>query len=296
MKHLIFSVTALVMLAFAAGCSKQKSDNRLKVACGIPPVSGIVEFIGGDRVNTICVLPQGRTPHDFTPRNDTIRETSGAAIFFTTGMPFENKIAGFLKNRAAVCDVSRDINRIAFHDGGDHDHRHHDGCTHDDHDPHVWLSPENAIIIAGNIKKDLTEHDPEGKEYYQKNFDLFKEKMILLNRDISQKLSPFAGQTFFVYHPAFGYFAHAYKLKQRAIELNGREASPAQLAAIIREAKLAGVSTVFVQEQFNPRSAEALARQINGRVASLDPLAKDLPGNLRKTADAIYDGFTSKKE
>ena len=43
-------------------------------------------------------------------------------------------------------------------------------------------------------------------------------------------------RTFFVYHPAFGYFAQAYNLRQRAVELNGREASAVQQAAIIREA------------------------------------------------------------
>jgi len=288
-----FAAILLQLLIFVmfCGCSKSPADSKLKAAAGLPPVAGLAKIIGGDRVEIISVLPPGRTPHDFTPRTETIRQTSSAKLFFTTGMPFENKIAAFMQNRSTVSDVSRGIKRIAFHDGGDHDHQHHDGCSHDDHDPHVWLSPQNAIIIAENILADLTRIDPEGKDYYQKNFDLLKERLQQLDKKISEKLAPCTGKTFFVYHPAFGYFASAYKLHQRAIELNGREATGPQLAQIIREAKRAGASTIFVQEQFNPRSAESLAKQINGVVAPLDPLAGDLVENLNKIADKIVEGF-----
>ena len=113
MKTLIFSIAAAITLCFTAGCSREDSNGKLKVACGIPPVAGLAEFIGGNRIDVVSVLPQGRTPHDFTPRNDTVRHTSGSALFFTTGMPFENKIAGFLKGRTKICDVSRGIVRIA---------------------------------------------------------------------------------------------------------------------------------------------------------------------------------------
>ena len=85
-------------------------------------------------------------------------------------------------------------------------------------------------------------------------------------------------------------------MKQRAIELNGREATAVQLATITREAKKAGVSVIFVQEQFNPGSAQALARQIGGDVAPLDPLATDLISNFKKIADSLERGFESQKK
>lgn len=292
----IFALLTVVLLL--SGCSRNDStkSGKMTVSVGLPPIAGLAEAIAGDRAKVITILPEGRTPHDFSPRTETIRQTAGASVFFTTGMPFENKVAGFMDGKAAVCDVSRGIKRIAFHDGRNHDHHHHDGCSHDDHDPHVWLSPANAILIADNIRAELSRIDPEGTAIYQQNFETLKAQLLDLDRKISRQLAPFKNRTFFVYHPAFGYFAHEYQLNQRAIELNGREATPVQLAQIIREAKEAGVSTVFVQEQFNPRSAQSIAGEINGSVAALDPLAHDLISNLEKISDLLTDGFNSERK
>ena len=80
-------------------------------------------------------------------------------------------------------------------------------------------------------------------------------------------------------------------LRQRAVELNGREASAVQQAAIIREARSGGASTIFVQKQFNPRTANALAAKINGTVEYLDPLEYDLIANMRKICAALKAGF-----
>jgi zinc transport system substrate-binding protein len=44
---------------------------------------------------------------------------------------------------------------------------------------------------------------------------------------------------------------------------------------------------VFVQPQFDPSSAETLAREIGARVETLDPLAYDWPANLRRVARAV---------
>lgn len=286
-----------ILLILISGCSQENNNGKIKIAAGIPPVAGLASAIGGERIEVISILPHGRTPHDFAPNTTTVRQAANSALFLSTGMPFENKVADFLAGqKKQVSNVSRGISRIEFHDGGDHDHHHHDGCTHDDHDPHVWLSPLNAIRIAENICDDLCRIDPAGEMYYRENLDSIKSELLELHKHIASELAPFKGKTFFVYHPAFGYFADAYGLKQRAIELNGREARADQLAQITKEAKNAGVKIIFVQEQFNPGSAQALARQIGGTVEPLDPLAEDLTGNFKKTASALIKGFNAEKK
>ena len=209
---LFYTFFAVLLLASTVGCPQKKNVEKLKIAAGLPPVAGLASAIGGNRIEVISVLPEGKTPHDFTPRNETIRQTADAQVFLTTGMPFENKISAFMKQRAKICNVSTGIQRIAFQDGRDNDHHHHDGCSHDDHDPHVWLSPANAIRIAENICNELIELDPDGKEFYVKNLVVLKDKLSALDAEIAGQLAPFAGKSFFVYHPAFGYFADAYKL------------------------------------------------------------------------------------
>lgn len=298
----------LVTLGFGASAAAVDAAGKLPVTAGLPPVAYLAAAVGGERVNVESMLPEGRTPHDFTPRTQTVRQAARTKIFFTTGQTFERKIAGFLSDGTRVCDVTAGIRRIPFtageekdHDHGNRRHHHHDDGSHcaghgDEDDPHVWLSAKNASVMADNIASALAAADPNGAEAYRRNCAALKRELDRLDRDIRRDLAPFAGRTFFVYHPAFGYFAADYGLRQRAVELNGREAGAAQLAAIIREAREARASTVFVQKQFNPRTAKALADRIGGTVAELDPLAYDLPANLRRTADALRRGFLRERK
>ena len=119
-------------------------------------------------------------------------------------------------------------------------------------------------------------------------------KMRKCHENMLKRLAPYKGRTFFVYHPAFGYFANLYGLEQRAIELGGREATPARMASVIREARKAGVKVVFVQKQFNPASAKALANAIKGEVMELDPLAPDAEKNFNDICGALLKGFGKK--
>ena len=97
-----------------------------------------------------------------------------------------------------------------------------------------------------------------------------------------------------MHHPAFGYYAQAAGLHQSGIELGGREPSPARLAEVIGRARDHKIKTIFVQPQFNPASARALAEAIGGNAVELDPLAADVVANFRRITDTITKGFENK--
>ena len=177
-------------------------------------------------------------------------------------------------------------------DGHDDDHHHEHGHDHGHEalDPHVWTSPEKCMAIVENIRDALAEADPDRAETYRRNAEELLAELAAVKAEVAKKLEPCRGQTFFVYHPAFGYFASEFGLKQIGIELGGREPSPARLARAIDEAKEHRVRTVFVQPQFNPSAAKALAEAIGGEVAELDPLAPDVIENFRRIADGIARG------
>jgi zinc transport system substrate-binding protein len=90
------------------------------------------------------------------------------------------------------------------------------------------------------------------------------------------------GLQFIVFHPAWGYFAHAYGLKQVPIEIEGKEPKPAQLKELIEHARKHQIKVVFVQPQFSSKSAEQVAKEIGGQVAFVDPLALNWAENLRE--------------
>ena len=82
-----------------------------------------------------------------------------------------------------------------------------------------------------------------------------------------------------------------YGLRQQAVELGGRETTPARLAQVVKQARQAKVKVIFVQKQFNPASGRALADAIRGEVMELDPLAADVEKNLEAVCGALIKGF-----
>ena len=76
-----------------------------------------------------------------------------------------------------------------------------------------------------------------------------------------------------VFHPAWGYFAHAYGLRQVPIELEGKDPKPAELQGLIEHARGSGIRVIFVQPQFSTKSAALVAKAIGGQVVFADPLA-----------------------
>lgn len=299
MKKIILSLTAVCCMLAVAGCGKTEKNLRsasLAVA-GVPPVAYLAERIAGEPVRS--ALPDGRSPHDFSPQPGDVRAAAGAKYFFVTGMPFEDLMARAVKTGPVkVVDVTGNIHRIPLEGGScghkDHDHDHDHDYDHAAMDPHVWLSPANCRNIAAAILPVLCAGKPEKRSVYEANYKQLMAELDAVEMDMREKLAPYKGRTFFVHHPAFGYFAAACGLKQRSIELGGREPSPAQLADVIRDARAQQVRTVFVQMQFNPASAHALAKAIGGTAQELDPLRRDVLANFRTVTDALLKGFGGK--
>jgi zinc transport system substrate-binding protein len=104
-------------------------------------------------------------------------------------------------------------------------------------------------------------------------------------------LAPFKGRAFYVFHPSFGYFSDAYSLKQVAVEQDGKAPTPRELARLIRNAKTEGTQVVLVQKSFPPKSAEAVANAIHGRVVILNPLAENPLETIQKLANVLTDSW-----
>jgi zinc transport system substrate-binding protein len=94
-----------------------------------------------------------------------------------------------------------------------------------------------------------------------------------------------------VFHPAWGYFAHTYGLKQVPVEIEGKDPKPAQLKALIGQAKKKNIKIIFVQPQFSSKSAKLVAKEIGGQVAFADPLAANWSDNLRQVAQKFKEAL-----
>jgi zinc transport system substrate-binding protein len=137
----------------------------------------------------------------------------------------------------------------------------------------------------------LTRLDPANERRYQRGLDDVTRELALLDRELAAILAPHRGRSFFVFHPTWGYFAHDYGLRQVAIEQEGNPPTDRELTRLQERARAARIRTLFVQPQIAGRGAEAVAAAVGATVVRLDPLAVDVPANLRSVARRLAESF-----
>ena len=262
---------------------------KVRIFVTVPPQAYLAERIGGEAVEVHTLVGKGQDPHTFEPTPRQAAALAGASLFFTVDIPFEKRLAAKIaagNRHLLIVDSTRGMVRLPTEEA------HHETHAKEDHadneaDPHLWLAPDNLRIMAANMAAALSSVMPERKEALHKNLAALQSEISALNKRLTTTLAPHRGKTFYVFHPAFAYFAQAYGLKQKAVEISGKSPTPRQLSALIRQAREDRVRTIFVQPQFDRKSADTVAQAINGTVASIDPLDREVLRNLAAIAAAI---------
>jgi zinc transport system substrate-binding protein len=154
-------------------------------------------------------------------------------------------------------------------------------------DPHIWLSPKLVMFQAEAMRDSLVELYPGKKDIFDANLEKFKSELKNLDKKIREILSGSEGSVFLVFHPSWGYFADDYGLVQVAIEKEGKEPSAEYMARLMEFAKKKKIKAIFVQEQFSKQYAQNIAKALNIKVVSLDPLSPDYFANLIEVAEAL---------
>jgi len=233
-------------------------------------------------------------------------QLSRARLYFAIGVPFE---AVWLKKMAAaspdmkIVHTDRNIHKIsmASHPVADttNDQTIHPAEPAQKEraaatripDPHIWLSPPLVRQQARCIFEALVQIDPSQEDDYRRHYERFITALDELHADLKTLFVDRQAMPFMVFHPSWGYFARTYGLKQIPIEIEGKHPKPAHLKALIEYAVEKDIRVIFVQPQFSARSAEVVARAIDGRVVFADPLAEDWMTNLRHVASEFEAAF-----
>jgi zinc transport system substrate-binding protein len=209
-------------------------------------------------------------------------ELAGADAYLRIGVPMENSLLPRIERglpELRIFDLREGIELQPDH--GHHSHQH--GET----DPHIWLSPRLAAVIADNVAAALINLDPEQRTAYTENLARLQADLNSVDTDISAQLAPLRGRSLFVVHPAFGYFAGDYGLVQVAIQQGGLAPGVRHLTEVLEAVRQEGAGALFVQPQFSTAAARNLAAETGLELVVLDPLARDYLLNLRAMATAI---------
>ncbi|MEL7510372.1 MAG: zinc ABC transporter substrate-binding protein [Cyanobacteria bacterium J06554_1] len=186
-------------------------------------------------------------------------------------------------------------------DHGEEAHADDHGHAHGEFDPHVWLDPKRAIEQVENIRDGLIAADPEGETEYTANAAAFITELQTLDADITEMLSPFAGQTFVVFHDFAAYFASSYGLEAEVlVGLPEENPSPDDVKRVVDTVQAEGLKAIMTEPQAGESSFKAIAQDLSIGVSEFDPLEVGPPEAIqpdyyltimRQNAENLANGF-----
>ncbi|UCG92918.1 MAG: zinc ABC transporter substrate-binding protein [candidate division WOR-3 bacterium] len=282
MKKTLTVLVSIVAVIIVGCAQRERHPEKITVVVSIVPLAEFAEEIGGDKVRVSVMVSPGASPHTYEPTSGQLIEVSKAKLYIKVGAPIEFELAWLDR----ILSTNRGLSIINA-SAGIHLQQH----EHTSQDPHVWLSPKNAKTMVENIYKGLVVIDSVNEQYYADNKKRYLAQIDRLDREIEKILEKKINRKFMVFHPSWGYFARDYKIEQIPVEAEGKEPTARDIQHLIEQAKKSHITVVFASPQFNMESAEVIAREIQGSVVIIDPLAKDYITNMKKVAQALSEAM-----
>lgn len=182
-------------------------------------------------------------------------------------------------------DEDQDHDEDHDHEDANEDEHHH---HHGEYDPHLWLSPKNAISQAKVIAEKLSEIDPSNKDYYMDNFKKIEDELEALIAEYKEKFDGCENKNFLVNHKAFSYLAKDFSLNQIALtSLTSTEETDAKtLKDASLKAKELNIKTIFYEMGSSDKNAKTLADEIGADTKPLNTLELATDENIKN--DTTY--------
>ena len=256
-------IVYFILIATLGGCSSNNhTDCENTIYVSIEPLRFFTEQIADGKFNVKTLVRQGASPENYEPTAEQLTELARSCMYIKVGnLGFEHTWLKRIMANAPHTIIKRadsGVEYIADSNGVP--------------DQHIWMSTENANIIADNICRYMTEIDKADSLLFKANTEKLKQKIAQADSCIRKHLADNGNRVFIIYHPALTYYARDFMLRQIPIEEEGREPSAAQLQDIVKAGRQQNVKTVFVQSEFPEANASTVAKGTGATLKSINPL------------------------
>lgn len=285
---------AVPLLTLLGGCGSDdswpKDHAGPKVVVSFAPLYCFAANVAGpDAVVKPVMTSSG--PHHFNPTDADARLLRKADVMFINGLGLDAEMARTLKRgsgnrKLTVVELGDKIPQAQLLEGSHHDHaghHHHDSIW----DPHVWLSPDQAVVMVEVIRDKLKELDPGHAAGYDQRAAEYIGKLQKLKADGVELLKGKTDRKLVTFHESLPYFARTFNLDVAGVVQKnpGVEPTADEVARLIAVCKEKKVRVLAVEPQY---TANTSARTILDRLkqegvpdpvlVEIDPL-ETVPGD-----------------
>lgn len=301
-RKIIFGAVLATLLAGLVACTStanskiedKEDSSKIKVMTSIYPIKEMAEIIGGDKVSVSSMVPDGAEPHDFEPKARDMVHLAESKLFIYNGLGMEHWVDKVLETvkdekvvsvdssaNASIILASNEIEDHAHEEG--EEHSADDGHNHGRIDPHIWLSPTEAIKQGKLIEEGLIKVDPANKEYYEANYNNFSKELTDLHNEYEAKFKTIQNKNFVTGHAAFAYLCRDFGLNQNSVEdaFGEGEVTPKHLKELSDYCKANNVKVIFMPDSASEKVSSTLATEVGAKVVKISSLET-------KTGDKSY--------
>jgi zinc transport system substrate-binding protein len=280
-KIFFFLITVLFI-----SCGRNGSDQGNKIiTVSIAPFKYFVEEIAGNDFTVNIMVPAGADPHTYEPFPEQINKLRKSAGYISNGY------LGFEMNWLdRFYETNPTMKKLSLGDGIDPlaSEHHHEGGHMEGADPHYWVSPRCAFVIAASVEKFLIELNPLQKQKYETNYKLLISKIQEVDARAKELFSQLSSKDFMIYHPNLAYIARDYGLEEIPVEFEGKEPTPFRMKELIDRARKDNLKTIFVQLEYDTKNAKAIAGEIGAKIILIDPLSENWQKSTMDIINALH--------
>lgn len=270
MKCISFFLAAVLLLFLFCSCGAPAQ--RWDIAATTLPVYEFTSRLceGSGLSVTRLVTESVSCLHDYSLNVRQVRAVESADLIVISGAGLEEFMEDILSGKQSI-DASVGIELTQCEE--EHDHSHdHDHDHHHDVDSHIWLSPENAAIMADNICKGLCAAYPDFSELFKSNLSALLADIDAVQKYGNEQLSSLSCRDVVTFHDGFGYFAESFDLHilKAVEEESGAEASAAELKELIQLVREHQLPAIFTESNGSDSAASVISRETGAKIFTLD--------------------------
>ena len=279
---ILFFIIALLIMRFGKGIKK---DDEMVIFTTIYPEYDFVTHIVGDKMKVLRLIEPGVEIHTYEPSSKDMVKISNADAFIYTGdvmEPWAKSIINSIeKYNVKIVDVSKNIDIInsteflekyslisEINNQDEHNHQEKDG--------HIWLNPQNAVIMIDNILEEIIKLDSKNKQFYTENASKYKREILDLDKEIETTLKRnninalvFGGEF------SYSYFCQRYDIGVVSCYTacgEHQEPSINRIQEVINYIKDNNISSIFYEELSEGQVSQMLSEETKAKAKVFNTL------------------------
>lgn len=266
----------IILLLFSVSVMPQ-----IKVVATTTTVADLVETIGGDKVSVTYLCRSNQDPHFLEVLPSYMLKLRDADLVFKIGLDLEKwlqqLIDGSRNDKLILVDLSTDISKKEVPttkvDASQ-------GDVHPYGNPHYWLDPENAKIMAEEIYNALTDYSSSNEDFFKKNLDDFKKTIDTHMKNWSASISGMKQKNIITFHKSWVYFSDRFGLNvvSNVEPKPGIPPTPSHDAELIQLIKKDKIKIILMENYYSDSAPNHIAESTGIKVVKVPNAVNGIEG------------------